>query len=62
MPSKRFRIYFPWHNLGCIGVQIGRFYADVYLSSRGFPWFAVFINTGNKKYWISRNGIRKEGL
>jgi hypothetical protein len=56
------RIYWPWNNLGCLGLRIGRFYADIY-SRRGwgarFP-FGLFINTGRRKYWVTPKGIHTE--
>lgn len=54
------KVFFPWNNLGCLGVQIGGFYADVYRTHRRFP-VAAFVNWFGTKYWISAHGIRREG-
>lgn len=45
------RVYLPWNNLGCLGVRIGRFYADVFrLHGSRFP-LAAFVTNGRGNRW-----------
>jgi hypothetical protein len=43
--NRRVAVILPWRNLGCLGLRVGGFYADVFLR----PYLGAFINTGRLK-------------
>jgi hypothetical protein len=52
------RLYRPSQNLGCPGLRIGNFYADLY--PRWNSWLpGLFVFTGSARYWITPFRIRK---
>ena len=46
------KIFFPWKNLGCLGIRIGGFYADMFRN----PYWGIFVNTGRQKLWFRLAG------
>jgi hypothetical protein len=55
------KIYWPWNNLGCLGLQIGGFYVDLY-HRRWTGGFGLFCRpwTGRRAFWLTRNGFHWE--
>lgn len=59
------KILMPWRNLGNPGVQIGRFYADVFARPGALP--GLFVSTGRCRRWITVRlspftlAVKKEG-
>lgn len=44
-------LYLPWRNLGCLGLKVGPFYAD--LSRRpGHIFPLLYANLRGRRYWI----------
>lgn len=57
----KIRLLMPWNNLGCLGVQVGRFYADIYTRPWArWPRLGLFVSTGRRRWWITPSGIRGE--
>lgn len=60
------KVYWPWNNLGCLGVRLTRnVYFDFYPRNNfgfGGVWNlpGIYINYHGKRMWITPKGIRKD--
>ena len=50
----RVRVYAPWNNLGCLGVRVGHYYADVFIR----PYLGMVVSTPSAVRWINLRGVR----